>query len=224
MNAFKLTFFDLTQSFPLAAKILFQNMGLLRTVQVFILFGLKKITFRPFKALPKTKPLGRAEALTRHQLLPVLLLDAIFKTHLKIEPTQSLSILKQIVSQSGALFIQYAVQNPSPAAWHQMDTKAKNHFATRSLQQFFNAETHVVQAPQASFGFNVSLCHFVTLTTALGRSDLAPLFCAADEVLFDRPELHIIMKRDETLAQGHSQCAFRFQWDSDSKTSDAPIK
>jgi hypothetical protein len=153
-----------------------------------------------------------------------LLLDSIFVSNMNLASAQSLSILKQIVSQSGALFIQYAVKNPSPKAWHQMDKAAKNQFATRGLQQFFNAETHIVQDPTASFGFNVSLCHFVTLTNELGRSDLAPLFCAADEVLFDRPELHILMKRDETLAQGHAQCAFRFHWDSDSKTEHPGIK
>lgn len=224
MNTLKLTYFDITQSFPLAAKILIQNLGLLATLQVFILFGLKKISFKPFQSLRREKPLARAEALTRHQLLPVLLLDSILTHRLKLKPEHSLAILKEIVAQSGALFIQYAMKSPNPAVWHRMGTEAKNQFASNGLKQFFNAETHVVQDPKASFGFNVSLCHFVTLTKELGRQDLAPLFCAADEVLFDRPELHVILKRDETLAQGHAQCAFRFQWDADAQTSAPEIK
>ena len=213
MNAFQLTFFELTQSFPLSAKILYKNIGLRRTIKVFVLFAVRKITFRPFKALTQKRPTDRAEILTRHQLLPVLLLDSIFTKNLRLPTTQRLSILKDIVGQSGALFIQYAVKNPKPSAWHRMDLKQKNQFASNGLKQFFNAETQIVNDANASFGFDVSLCHFVALTSQLGRSDLAPLFCGADEVLFDRPELQIVMDRKKTLAQGHDRCAFRFKWD-----------
>ncbi len=213
MNAFQLTFFELTQSFPLSAKILHKNLGLLLTIKVFVLFAIRKLTFRPFNTLNNKQPLNRAEALTRHQLLPVLLLDSIFTKNLKLSPKQSLSILKEIVGESGALFIQFAVKNPKPSTWHQMDLEQKNLFASNGLKQFFNAEMQIVKDANASFGFDVSLCHFVALTNQLGRPDLAPLFCGADEVLFDRPELQIEMHRKETLAQGHSKCAFRFNWD-----------
>ena len=130
MNALQLTFFELTQSFPLSAKILHKNLGLLVTLKVFVLFAIRKLTFRPFDALAHRQPLNRSEALTRHQLLPVLLLDSIFTKNLKLSANQSLSILKEIVGESGPLFIQYAVKNPKPSVWHQMDLEQKNQFAS----------------------------------------------------------------------------------------------
>ena len=213
MNGIQLTFFELTQSFPLSARILFKNIGLLLTVKVFVLFAIRRLTYHPFKKITDEKPIGQAEKLSRHQLYPVLLLDEIFTTNLKMPREKTLRILKQVVGESGARFIQYAVKNPKPKTWHEMNLEQKNQFAKNGLKQFFNAEMHVVNDPQASFGFDVSRCHFVALTHRLGRSDLAPLFCAADEVLFDRPELRIVMERKETLAQGHKRCAFRFNWE-----------
>ena len=86
MTGFQLTLFELTQSFPLSARILYKNIGLLATVKVFVLFAVRKLTYRPFKKIASAQPIGQAEALSRHQLYPVLLLDEIFASHLKNAP------------------------------------------------------------------------------------------------------------------------------------------
>ena len=211
--------FDLKHSFPLAARLLKEELGLLGMLHCFVRFAWRKLWQKPFAQLVRPNPISPNEALTRHQLEPVLILDAVLNLDLKLSTDRTRSVLKRIVSESGASFIQFAVKNPQPEAWHQKSVSAKNEFAQKGLQQFFNAEAEVVSAPNAHFAFDVKACHFVGLARELGRSDLAPLFCGADEALFNRPELKVIMTREETLAQGHERCAFRFQWD-ESETSD----
>lgn len=207
--------FDLKQSFPLAARILKEEVGVFSMLHCFLRFGWRKLWQNPFKQLVREAPISQAEALTRHQLEPVLILDAVLHLDLKLPQERTQAILKRIVSKSGALFIQYAVQNPNPEDWHQKSLSAKNEFAQKGLKQFFNAEAQVVSDPKAHFAFDVTACHFVRLARELDRADLAPLFCSADETLFNRPELKVVMTRHETLAGGHERCAFRFQWDTD---------
>ncbi|MBL90458.1 MAG: hypothetical protein CMH56_01410 [Myxococcales bacterium] len=211
--------FDLKHSFPLAARILKEELGVFGMLHCFLCFGWRQLWQKPFAALQRQNPISPAEALTRHQLEPVLILDAVLGLDLKLSQERTRSVLKRIVGESGARFIQFAVKNPPPEAWHQKSVSAKNEFAQKGLQQFFNAEAEVVSAPNAHFAFDVKACHFVGLARELGRPDLAPLFCGADETLFNRPELKVLMTREETLAQGHDRCAFRFQWD-ESETSD----
>lgn len=205
--------FDLKHSFPLAVRILKEELGLLSALHCLLCFGWRKIWQRPFKPLASQLSNAKEEVLTRHQLEPVLLLEAALSVDLKINKDRTLGILRRVVRESGAQFIQFAVQSPSPQEWRAKSIDAKNEFAQKGLLQFFNAEAQVVSAPAAHFAFDVKLCHFVRLTQALGRPDLAPLFCGADEALFNQPELRVSMTRAETLATGHERCAFRFRWD-----------
>jgi len=181
-------------------------------LRVLVCFVARKITQRPFRNLERQGPLTLEERLTRHQLEPVLILHSVFRRDLGLQQNAAISILKKVVGESGARFIQYAIKNPEEKVWKSMGVDEKNAFARQGLKQFFNLVASITVERPFDFAFDVKKCHFVALTHELGRSELAPLFCAADQVLFSRPELKILMTREETLAQGHPRCAFRFTW------------
>ena len=66
---------------------------------------------------------------------------------------------------------------------------------------------------EGDFGFDVSHCHFAAICRKLNRSHLAPLFCGADQVYFERKEVLVQLNRKHTIAQGDKHCSFRFHFD-----------
>ena len=217
MNHFQLVWFDLSRGLPTALGVMKDVLGWGTTVRVMRHFLWRKLTSKPFRELHRAGELSPGERFTRHQLLPVLILDDIFREVLEMEDEMLSSILGRIVGSTGAKFIAHAAGDPRPEDWQVMSGAEKRDLANRSLLRFLNAEASVVDAEPASFAFDVSRCHFVSLCGELGRPGLASLFCQADAVLFGDERFGVELRREQTLASGGSACTFRFHWEDNPK-------
>ena len=212
MSPWRLRWFDLTRGTPTAVGALRRQIGWFKTLRVLSRFVWRKLWRRPFKGLKRSGPLTDAERFTRHQLLPVVLLDDILQVNMGFAPDRAHSILAEVVGSSGASFIGYATGIKSAETWAGQSPEERLKTARGSVAKFLNAEVEEVSEPGVSFGFNVTRCHFVSLCNELERPQLAALFCRADEVLFGDPAYEVHLDRAETLASGAPACTFRFRW------------
>ena len=131
---------------------------------------------------------------------------------MKMSEQRRLDILRAVISESGAKFIETNVVLPQADEWEKMDDAERERFTQKIISRFKNVEAKTVETPESVFGFDVSHCHFAALTRTLDRAYLAPLFCQADSVYFNRPEVLVQLNRKETLAQGDHACTFRFEY------------
>lgn len=208
MVKLRLIWFDLTKGLPIAVGTLAKAIGPLSTIRALLYFVLRSATWNPFAALGKaTSP---ADAFTRHQLEPVLILDRVFREDLALDPDEVMKILESVVGASGAAFIGSNLRPPTAAQWGRWSAGERRSFAERVLGHFLNAEAELVDDPDAEVAFDVSFCHFAGLTARLGRQELTPLFCEADSVYFSAPDAPIRLGRDQTIAAGDDRCRFRF--------------
>ncbi|HBP23039.1 MAG TPA: hypothetical protein DEA08_35355, partial [Planctomycetes bacterium] len=153
----------------------------------------------------------RREELTRAQLRPVLLLDAALAAR-GHDSAARLELLRAVVGESGAAFLGHELRGWTRARFQALDPAGREGVLRDLLARFFNMHAHPVADEAHDLGFDVGACLFAQLTQRLGRPELATLFCAADEVFFARPESPLRLERTETLAEGHSRCAFRLDF------------
>ena len=211
----RLHWFDLRHGLPTAIRVLQRHLGLLSTIRVLLSFVWGSISSNPYTGIaanPRNPdaPLGPREHFTRHQLRPVLILDRALRNSLKMSQESALTLLTEVVAESGSRFIATQLKHPTEAQWKTMTTRERRGFTETILARFQNAEAEIITAPEHDVAFDVSFCHFVGLTHRLGRPDLAPLFCGADQHYYESSDNNITLVRQETLAQGDARCAFRF--------------
>ncbi len=202
--------FDLTRGLPAALRGLRRSLAPKEFRRALRAFVRRSITDDPFGELDA--PANKGEEFTRHQLKPALLLDTVLREDLGWDQERTHTLLRDVVGETGAAFIEATLAPPSSATWFAMNGGDRQKFAEGVLQKFENAEGAIVEAGAKRFGVDMTFCHFVALTHRLGRSDLAPLFCHADSVYFGRPDSEIHLDRDETLAGGEQRCSFRFSF------------
>ena len=68
-----------------------------------------------------------------------------------------------------------------------------------------NLIVNLISADRVSF--TVSSCRFVTLCHALNHPEPAPLFCAVDDVFFQKTS-GLSLSREQTIARGGASCPF----------------
>lgn len=204
--------FELTRGLPIALRVLRAELApgaLLRA-----LFGLARRGAQdPFAALGRSA--GPRETFTRRQLKPVLILHDVLRQDLGLPASRALAILGRLVAETGSAFIASNLALPARDQWEKLAPAERRGFARGVLDRFLNAEAELVDAPDATFGFDVRACHFVSLTRRLGVPDLAALFCQADSVFFGRPGSPVRLSRSATIATGGQTCPFRFHWAED---------
>lgn len=150
------------------------------------------------------------EELVRHQLRAAVRLDDATR-HLGWDEDKRLELVGEIVALSGAQFVATMLRFPTQGAWEEASAQEKVAFVRGATGRFFNAEMAEVRADDQSLGFDVCACRFVQLAAELGRPYLAPMFCRADSVLFDRPDAPATLHRTTTIASGGERCDFRFE-------------
>ena len=160
--------FDLKHSFPLAVRILKEELGLLSALRCLLCFGWRKIWQRPFKPLASQLSNAKEEVLTRHQLEPMLLLEAALSVDLKINKDRTLGILRRVVRESGARFIQFAVQSPSPQEWRAKSIDAKNEFCPKRPPPIFQRGSTSGQRPGRTFCLRREALSFRAIDPGLG--------------------------------------------------------
>ena len=210
MKKSELIWFDLTQGLPTSFGTLYRELGTFGFVRLLLGFAVQSIISDPFKDLPKPKT--PAEVFSYHQLKPALVLDDVLKHRMKVPNERRIEILRAVISEAGAKFIAFNVRIPSPQEWTNMNQEQRDSFTQETMSRFLNAEADAVSTPEDVFGFNVSHCHFASLAHSLNREYLAPLFCQADSLYFSQPQVLVQLNRENTIAQGHQNCTFRFQF------------
>ena len=163
----------------------------------------------PLAELPADGWPADRELLVRHQLRAAVLLDDATRA-LKWDQDRRLALVGEIVAQTGAEFVAVMVQFPSATQWRTASDADRLAFARGATGRFFNAKIAETRADARSLGFDVCACRFVQLTHQLGRPYLAPMFCRADSVLFDRPGAPATLRRTTTIANGGERCDFHF--------------
>jgi len=214
VNKLELIRFDLTRGLPTAIKALREDLSVTAFLYALTCFSVRSIFSRPFSELGRSQ--SAAEDFTRHQLKPAILLDDVLKRDLKLNNNKRLSIMEKVIANSGAQFIESNVRIPSPHEWTQMTDDERIQFTQNTMAKFLNAETQIAETPQDVFGFDVTTCHFASLTRQLKREHLSKFFCQADSIYFSRPDVLVQLTREDTIAGGQQHCTFRFQFPEDS--------
>ena len=206
----RLLWFDFSRGNPQALRILLSELGALRCLELLPRLLWLNLTRDPFKALGQ-RPLSREDRFSRHQLKPVLLLDAALTEGLGLSKERAGAILGRLIAEIGATFIGTNLGALTPELWGALDAAGRARTSAEIMARFFNMEAHpVAKAKATSFAFDVTACRFAALTRALGRPELAELYCEADRVYFEDPEVPIRLERHETIAGGGARCDFHF--------------
>jgi len=207
MRRWDLIRFDLTTGLWVSVRQLAAHLGaggLLR-----VLLGLLRRTGQdPLRDQPVPDWAREQEALVRHQLRPALQLDEVLADDLGLSVEERLPVLAAVIAEAGASFVATHARDVTPAAWQEATVQARQGWARGLIGRFFNARIDAVETSAETIRFQVSACRFATLVGALDRGHLAPLFCAADSVFFERPGTPATLERHGTLALGAPACDF----------------
>lgn len=208
----QLLWFDLTQGIPTALKVLRQHLSRGQLAKLMLRYAWRDATTDPFRGLAP-REVSPGEKLTRAQLRPALILDSALREDLGVEPERSLQILRAVVSETGARFIEHNVPCPSRAEWEALSADEQRALRDHTAARFFNMTPRWLETSDAFMAFDVTHCHFASLARELGRPEVATVFCQADQLLFDDPTRSPLrLARTETLAEGGSRCDFRFSF------------
>ena len=194
---------------PVAMRVLRRRLGVWKMLR-FALRYLAASLRDPFKGTSREGWPPDREALVRQQLRSALLLDHATRGLLP-EPDR-LALLREVIGETGSRFIDYMVTLPTFAQWSAATAEQRQAFAEQIADGFFNAQASGVNAGDESISYDVCACRFAQLTKELGREHLAPMFCAADSVFFERTEAPVALRRTTTIADGGPHCDFRFQY------------
>ncbi len=194
---------------PVAMRLLRRRLGFLKMVR-FAARYLWASLRDPLGEISREGWPPEREALVRQQLRSALLLDDATRGLLP-EP-ERLALIREVIAETGSRFIKYMVTLPTLAQWRAATAEHRQVFAEQIAEGFFNAQAGDVKSGEDSMSYDVCACRFVQLTQQLGREHLAPMFCAADSVFFERTEAPVRLRRTSTMAEGGSRCDFRFEY------------
>lgn len=202
--------FDLRAGNPTAVRVLVRHLGPSRTVRALACLLRRKLLRRdPLRVLPPAE--GERDRLSRHQFAPVVMLDDVLRRDLHLDTADAGHLLAEVVAETGARFLASTVVLPAAADWARLRPAEREAFARGVVDSFFNATVERISAEPGRLDFDVCRCRFVELAAAVGRPELAALFCAADSCYFDRPDSPVVLERSATLASGGAACGFRFR-------------
>lgn len=202
--------FDLGRGLPTALSVLRRHLSWGRTLRVLASYAMRSLR-DPLRDLPRGGWGPRREALVRHQLRAAVIVDDALRAASGLDAEARLAVLRDVVSETGARFIGANVPMPDPALWREASDEERGRYAGEVVRRFFNADVAELDAGAHHFAFDVTACRFAELCAALERPYLAPLFCEADAVFFERPDAPLSLVRTETIARGGGRCDFRFR-------------
>lgn len=202
--------FDVTTGMPVAFGVLRRQLGWGRAVRAAGTL-LRRGGRDPLAHIARGDFPARDEELTRHQLRSAVLLDDVLREDLRLDEEERLSVLHEVVSQTGARFVARFVPDVRIEHWQRASGEERRGFLAGLAERFFNMRAARLETADTSLGFDVTRCRFVEMCHALGRPYLAPMFCAADSVRFAQPDSLVTLRRSGTLATGAPCCDFRFE-------------
>lgn len=199
--------FDLTSSAPVALSTLRARIGLPATARVALRVVGLGLVADPTRALPR--PTSTNEELALRQLRSVLLLAAALER--SFDRGTSREHVRAVVRASGTAFLDRFFADFSAEDWDAASDASRAAFARGLSTRIVNATLEGEVADASGLRFEVRRCTFVGWLGALGRADLAPLFCEVDAAFAERPGTGMRLVRPTTLAAGDDRCRFRFE-------------
>lgn len=205
-----LAWFDATVGLPAALRVLAAQLGPRRAARVAVALA-RRARRDPLAGVPRGAWSGRDDELTRRQLRPVLLLDEVARDVLRLDDAARRALLAEVVAEVGARFVARHAAPPPTAAWRAASPARRGRFLDALRARLFNTRTEAVAATDDALAFDVTACRFVELCRAVGRPELAALFCEADARRFAAADSPARLVRLGTLARGAPRCDFRFE-------------
>lgn len=203
--------FEVTRVLPGAIRLLHRHLGYARLARVLARLCIDGRR-DPLRSVPRLHRDAEREALARRQFASVVRIDDALRAERSLSTEPRMTILRELLAQSGAAFIAGAFPLPAPASWRAASPSDRQGFLTRATRWFVNADIAEVRTDERSLGFDVERCLFAELARAIDRPYLGPLFCVADEVYFGRPDCPVALTRTRTLATDGQPCDFRFRY------------
>lgn len=213
LSARDLARFERSYGIPAAFRILRRHLGLWRAARMMIAFVARR-SDDPLAGVPATDWPMDQEQLCRIQLRPVFHLDDIAREVLRMEESAREALLRDIIVELGAVFVERMLPVPDPGAWRRMNAGDRDELLRSLGARMFNARLGAVRATERDLSLDVVACRFVELCHAAGREHLARHFCDADSRHFDSAESLVELRRSGTLARGAALCDFRFRYRS----------
>lgn len=204
--------FELRRGQPAAVAAIFRSLGPVRGARLLVHFGWRQATTTPLAGLPPADPHDDEEWLARRQFAPVILLDDALVHDLGLSREAATAVLREVVGATGAAFLDALFPSLDPTQWPGAPLAAREALVRRTFRRFGNIAAATVRLADDEVGFDVHACRFHGYCRQLGRPHLAPLFCHADAVYFERPGAPYALDRPSTLATGGPVCAFRIRF------------
>lgn len=212
MRTAELWRFDLRWGLPTAARVMVRRLGPATTARTVASYVASSLGADPLRGIQPGTWASDRDRLSRHQFRQVLLLERALE-RAGLSDDRRFEVLGEVVAATGARFLRQMVATPDRATWLRMAPAERDVWIRRVVDRFFNAEVSDVSSTDMSAAFDVDACRFVELAGAVGRPELAALFCAADAARFDEPDVEIRLERTGTIATGSAKCDFRFRLD-----------
>lgn len=201
--------FELRHALPLTWRALRQRLGLARSLGVVARYALWTVTRNP---LPDPPGASLRDRMANRQFRSAMLLELAAASALNT--TQTRELVAEVIRDTGARFIATHVPLDVAATWRATTEDDRARFAREAIARFFNADVTRLAPSADGLEFVVGACRFAELAQSTGRPHLAPMFCAADSAYFSAPG-RPTLEREETLATGHTRCAFRLRYDAE---------
>ena len=202
--------FELTGGHAKAVSILVGHLGWVGAGRAAAGLARRQLFADPFRDLPSPPSDDVGAWLSRRQLLPVLLLDDALQQDLGLTRERAHAVLGDLVADVGAVLLKRRFPALAPEAWADAAPDTREAVVRRVFARLGNIAAADVRSGDDWVALDVKGCTFVALCQAVGKPELAPLFCAADGRFFDRPDAPVTLERTTTLAQGGPCCDFRF--------------
>ena len=202
--------FELTGGHAKAVSILVGHLGWVGAGRAAAGLARRQVFSDPFRDLPRPAADDVGAWLTRRQLLPVILLDDALQQDLGMPADRARAVLGDLVADVGAVLLKRRFPALEAATWAASEPEAREAVVRRVFARLGNIAAADVRSGDDWVALDVKGCTFVALCHAVGKPDLAPLFCAADGRFFDRPDAPVTLQRTTTLATGGACCDFRF--------------
>ncbi|MBJ80428.1 MAG: hypothetical protein CMH60_03840 [Myxococcales bacterium] len=207
----RLLYFELSRGYPLALKLLLQELGCIKMVIVVLKLQYRQWLQNPFKELNRTAPPNASEKLSQRQMLPAVLLYKILQNH-GYNSEGAKSIVAKVVHQVAFEFLKFNVPTIKHNDVYELPRANQEKILNAITAKFFNATGQTEINNDNTFSFFVSKCSFAAYSKILGVPELAPIFCASDKAYFDACQPDVSLTRTKTLAENNLPCDFVFRW------------
>jgi len=201
--------FNLRVTLPMLLRILRRTLGTRMTVRA-VAALLWRSRHDPLASLPNTDWPPHEEALVRDQIRPIIVLDDVLRLDLRLGEDERHRLLREVVSHSGARFVEHVVPPIDAATWARASSDERRDVQRTLVSRFFNARTKHFEPDERSLRFDITSCRFVQIVRHLDRPYLANMFCDADSVFFGQPRSTIRLQRKGTIADGADRCDMLF--------------